>query len=75
MPTIFDNMENLLSESLKKTMDVSYKSDFCVGYFNLRGWKHLTDYVDCCSVGFALVVGLSCFFTCFGVQAVKRKLY
>ena len=47
MPTIFDNMENLLSESLKKTMDVSYKSDFCVGYFNLRGWKHLTDYVDC----------------------------
>ncbi len=46
MPTIFDNIENLFSENLKKSMGVSYKSDFCVGYFNLRGWKHLTEFVD-----------------------------
>src|SRR3972149_3684563 len=46
MPKIFDNIENCLIDGLKKTLEVSLKADFCVGYFNLRGWKHLSGLVE-----------------------------
>lgn len=46
MPKIFDNIENQLLEGLTYTLDVSHKADFCVGYFNLRGWKQLADKVE-----------------------------
>jgi SNF2 family DNA or RNA helicase len=46
MPRIFDNMELGLSPALREAMELSTHSDFCVGYFNLRGWKAIDDLVE-----------------------------
>ncbi len=46
MPKIYDNIENNLVVGLNNTLSVSYRSDFCVGYFNLRGWKQVADEID-----------------------------
>jgi len=46
MPRIFDNIEKDLLPALQETLDVADRSDFCVGYFNLRGWKQLDSYID-----------------------------
>jgi hypothetical protein len=46
MPRIFDNIDLFLSTCLKDTIKISRKADFCVGYFNLRGWKFLEKYID-----------------------------
>ena len=46
MPTIFDNIENILKEGLNKTFEKSRRADFCIGYFNLRGWTQLYEQVD-----------------------------
>ncbi|MEX2606238.1 MAG: helicase-related protein [Kiritimatiellia bacterium] len=51
MPTIYDNihvpfLSNDEGTGLREALSASQRGDFCVGYFNLRGWKAVDDLVE-----------------------------
>ncbi|MCY4067816.1 MAG: helicase-related protein [Acidimicrobiaceae bacterium] len=46
MPLILDNIERGTEAELLRTLASSYRLDAAIGYFNLRGWKLLTEAVD-----------------------------
>lgn len=51
MPTVFDNIETPFldgedSNGLKHALKLAFRGDFCVGYFNLRGWRCIDTVVN-----------------------------
>jgi len=41
MPQVFDNIDQPLLPTLQDALSLSDRAVFCVGCFNLRGWKEL----------------------------------
>ena len=41
MSSIYDNIEQPILPELQHYLKQAYRTDFCVGYFNLRGWRQI----------------------------------
>ena len=46
MPKIYDNINNKFSQGLIEHLQNAKRVDYCVGYFNLRGWKVVSSGID-----------------------------
>ncbi|MCA0360655.1 MAG: phospholipase D-like domain-containing protein [Armatimonadetes bacterium] len=46
MPRIYDNIELQFMPALEDMLRTATSADFCVGYFNLRGWNRLGQVVE-----------------------------
>lgn len=46
MPTIYDNIEKKFADGVTQHIGSAKRVDYCVGYFNIRGWKTVCDDID-----------------------------
>lgn len=79
MAQIYDNLETKFLDGLRGVMTQSgvERVDFCVGYFNLRGWNMIVDQVDALPGGTAIENGRSVPRTCrllIGMQRPDEEL-
>ncbi len=46
MSSIYDNIQQPLLPELQHYLQQAYRADFCVGYFNLRGWRQIDAHIE-----------------------------
>ena len=46
MPTIYDNIEKKFADGVSQHIENAKRVDYCVGYFNIRGWKTVAPHID-----------------------------